>query len=130
VNANRRRLELGYARTDLRRQLVAAVLRGDKTATASLREQFAPATDEPMPEVGERCLLIGWDDEPLGVVEITDVRVVPAGRVDLPFARAEGEGFESIADWRAAHERFWSDRAITDDTLVVCERFRLMARFG
>jgi uncharacterized protein YhfF len=130
LSANQRRLELGYARTDLRRKLVEAVLRGDKTATSSLREEYEPHTDERLPEVGERCMLLGWDDEPLGVVETTDVRVVPAGRVDLRFARDEGEGFESLADWRAAHERFWADRAITDETLVVCERFRLMARFG
>jgi len=123
-------MELGDRRTDLRRQLVDAVLRGNQTATASLREQFAPNTDEPMPQVGEHLLLVGWDDEPLGVVETTEVRVVPAGRVDLRFARDEGEGFESVADWRAAHERFWSDRAITDETPVVCERFRLIARFG
>ncbi len=130
LSENRRRLELGHPRTDLRRQLVEAVLRGDKTATASLRDEYAPGTDEPMPEVGEHSLLVGWDGDPLGVVETTDVRVVPASRVDLRFARDEGEGFECIADWRAAHERFWSDRAITDETLVVCERFRLIARFG
>jgi uncharacterized protein YhfF len=83
-----------------------------------------------MPEVGEQLLLVGWDDEPLGVVETTEVSVVPAGQVDLAFARDEGEGFQRVADWRAAHERFWPDRAITDETLVVCERFRLIARFG
>jgi uncharacterized protein YhfF len=119
-------MELGHRRTDLRRQLVEAVRRGDKTATASLRDMYAPSTDEPMPAVGEQLLLVGWDDEPLGVVETTEVRVVPAGQVDLQFARDEGEGFESVADWRAAHERFWSDWAITDDTLVVCERFVLL----
>lgn len=123
-------MELGHRRTELRRQLVEAVLRGDKTATASLRDEYAPNTDEPMPEVSEHLVLVGWDDEPLGVVETTGVRVVPVSRVDLQFARDEGEGFESVADWRAAHERFWSGRAITDETLVVCERFRLIARFG
>lgn len=130
MSANQRRMELGYRRTDLRRHLVEAVLCGEKTATASLRDEYAPTTAEPLPEVGEQSLLVGWDDEPLGVVEITEVRVVPAGRVDLAFARDEGEGFESVADWRVAHEQFWSDRAITDETLVVCERFRLIARFG
>ena len=123
-------MELGHRRTDLRRQLVEAVLHGDKTATASLRDQFAPHTDEPMPHVGAQLVLVGWDDEPLGVVETTEVRVMPAGRVDLRFARDEGEGFESVADWRAAHERFWADRVVTDEMLVVCERFRLIARFG
>jgi uncharacterized protein YhfF len=129
LSANRRRLELGSARTDLRRKLVAAVLSGDKTATTSLRDDYEPHTAEPLPEVGERSLVLGWDDEPLAVVETTEVRVVAAGDVDLRFARDEGEGFKSVADWRAAHERFWSDRTITDETEVVCERFRLMARF-
>ena len=130
MSTNHRRMELGHRRTDLRRRLAEAVLRGEKTATASLRDEYAPKTDEALPEVGEQLLLVGWDDEPLGVVETIEVRVVPASQVDLRFARDEGEGFESAADWRAAHERFWSDRAITDETLVVCERFRLIARFG
>lgn len=127
---HRRRLELGRPHTDLRRRLVEAVLRGDKTATASLRDEYEPHTEEPLPAVGESCLLVGWDDEPMAVLETTEVRVVPAGQVDLRFARDEGEGFRSVADWRAAHERFWSGRGVTDETPVVCERFRLMARFG
>ena len=48
--------------------------------------------------------------------------------MDLAFARDEGEGFETVADWRAAHERFWAEREITDDTLIVAERFRLLQR--
>ena len=48
--------------------------------------------------------------------------------VDLAFARDEGEGFESVAGWRRAHEEFWSGEEITDDTLVVAERFRLVER--
>ena len=120
-------MELGYARTDLRRQLVDAVLRGEKTATAGLRSDYGP--DDRLPEAGDRSLLLGWDDEPLGVVETTEVRIVRAGDVDLQFARDEGEGFESVADWRAAHERFWAGQEITDETLVVAERFRLVERY-
>lgn len=118
--------ELGYARTPLRRALVEAVLRGEKTATAGLAADHAPHTDEPLPQPGDRWLLLGYDDEPVGVVETTEVRVVRAADVDLPFARDEGEGFESVADWRRAHERFWADRGIDDDTPIVAERFRLL----
>ena len=120
--------ELGYARTDLRRQLVDAVLRGEKTATAGLRSDFAPHTDDPLPRAGERFALLDFDDRPVAVVEATEVRVVRAGDVDLDFARDEGEGFESVEDWRRAHERFWSEHEITDDTLIVAERFRLVER--
>jgi len=120
--------ELGYARTDLRRQLVDAVLRGEKTATAGLRSDFAPHTEDPLPKAGERFALLDFDDRPVAIVETTEVRVVRAGDVDLDFARDEGEGFESVEDWRRAHERFWSEHEITDDTLIVAERFRLVER--
>ena len=119
-------MELGYARTDLRRRLVEAVLRGEKTATAGLLSDYGP--DEALAEPGDRSTLLGWDDEPIGVVEITEVRVLRAGDVDLAFARDEGEGFDTVAEWRAAHERFWAGKEITDDTLVVAERFRLVER--
>ena len=116
-------MELGYARTELRRQLVDAVLRGEKTATAGL-----PEPGESHGSAGDRCLLLGFDDEPVGVVELTEVRVLPAGEIDVQFARDEGEGFESIEDWRVAHERFF-ERPINDDTEVVAVRFRLAERF-
>lgn len=119
---------LGYPRTELRRELVEAVLRGDKTATTGLATDFAPHTNAPLPTPGDRWSLLGFDDEPVAVVETTAVKVMSAGEVDLQFARDEGEGFESVADWRAAHERFWSEHQITDETLVVCERFSLVKR--
>lgn len=122
-------LELGYRGTELRQRLVSAVLRGEKVATSSLRQEYEPYSSEPLPQTGERLVLLGYDDEPLGVVQTTDLRVLRAGDVDLEFARDEGEGFETVGQWRSAHERFWADRQITDDTLVVCERFILVERF-
>jgi len=116
--------ELGYPRTALRQKLVDAALRGDKTATAGLYEQ-----NEPLPRVGDRAVLLGFNDEPVAVVETTEVRVVRAGDVDLAFAVDEGEGFETVADWRLAHENFWADRQIDDETLIVAVRFVLVERF-
>ena len=124
-----RPMELGYRGTELRRKLVEAVLRREKIATASLRDEYVPDTDEPLPEPGETFLLLGYDDEPLGVVKTTELRVVRAADVDQQFARDEGEGFETVEQWRAAHERAWSDREITNDTLIVCEWFTLIERF-
>jgi uncharacterized protein YhfF len=64
----------------------------------------------------------------VAVVETTEVRVLRVGDVDLPFALDEGEGFETVADWRRAHVNFWADQEIDDDTLIVAERFGLVER--
>lgn len=130
--------EFGFPRTELRRDLVAAILRGEKTSTTGLVSDYQRDQD-PLPEVGERFLLIDENDAEVGIIETTEVWVTTIGQVDLPFAIDEGEGFTSVAEWRAAHERFWlsyadETRAFLgdpdwrpgDDTPVVCERFRLV----
>jgi uncharacterized protein YhfF len=100
---------------------VDAVLRGDKTATAGLAEEEEPT------QAGDRFVLLGFDDEPIGIVEVTEARIVPAGEIDLQFARDEGEGFESVEGWREAHERFF-ERPLRDDTSIAAIRFRLVER--
>ena len=57
--------------------------------------------------------------------------------VDLNHALGEGEGYTSVADWRAGDEQFWRTAAVRqalgdpdftvgDDTLVVAQEFRLV----
>lgn len=112
--------ELGYPQTELRRKLVAAVLAGEKTATAGLAEPGMPA-----PAPGTRYALHGYDDEPVAIVEVTEARIVPASEIDLRFAQDEGEGFESVEDWHAAHERFF-EQEIHPDTQIEATRFRVV----
>ena len=113
---------LGYPGTELRRQLVEAVLAGDKTATAGLHE----LAEEPT-RVGDRFRLEDEIGRPRAIVEVTEARVVPAGEIDVRFARDEGEGFQSVDDWREAHERFF-ERPIADETLIDAIRFRVVER--
>jgi uncharacterized protein YhfF len=105
-----RTLELGFPGTPLREQLVAAVLSGEKTATAGLLVD-CKRDGEPLPQVGDRSLLLDNHDEAVAVVEVTEVRVLRVADCDAAFARDEGEGFESVAEWREAHERFWRSYA-------------------
>lgn len=135
-----RKAEFGFPGTPLREQLVAAVLRGDKTATAGLLVDYE-RDGEPLPEVGERYAVVDNDGRDVAVIEITEVRVRRIGDTDEQFARDEGEGFESVPQWRDAHDRFWRSYAdeirahlgdpdwhVNDDTLYVAERFRLVER--
>jgi uncharacterized protein YhfF len=114
-------LGLGYPGTDLRRQLVAAVLSGAKTATAGLAGEEEPTA------VGARYRVEDETGEPRAIVEVTEARVVPASEIDLAFARDEGEGFESVEGWRQAHERFF-ERPIDADTMIEAIRFRVVER--
>ena len=117
---------LGRPRTELRRQLVDAALRGEKTATAGLLAEYEADGEQPE-TVGSRAALLGYDDEPVAVVEITESRVVPAAEIDTRFARDEGEGYASTSEWRAAHERFFG-RSIEPGTEIVAIRFRVVER--
>jgi uncharacterized protein YhfF len=118
--------ELAHPRTKLRRQLVDAVLRGEKIATAGLAAEYEAEGEQPEP-AGSRCELLGYDDEPVAVVEVTESRLIPAGEIDEQFARDEGEGFETVDDWREAHERFFG-RPIGPETQIVAVRFRVVER--
>jgi uncharacterized protein YhfF len=116
--------ELGYPRTELRRQLVDAVLRGEKTATAGLLEEYDAEGAQPE-SAGSRAALLGYENEPVAVIEVTESRIVLAQEIDEEFARDEGEGYESVEDWRVAHERFFG-RCIETTTEIVAIRFRVV----
>ncbi|HEV7134887.1 MAG TPA: ASCH domain-containing protein [Gaiellaceae bacterium] len=118
--------ELAHPRTELRRQLVAAVLAGDKTTTSGLWSEYE-AEGEPMPAAGDRFVLHDFDDEAVAIVEVVEARRIPASEIDVAFARDEGEGFETVDDWRVAHEQFF-EQPIGPDTEVVAIRFRVAER--
>uniref|UniRef100_A0AAU2VBX6 ASCH domain-containing protein n=1 Tax=Streptomyces sp. NBC_00003 TaxID=2903608 RepID=A0AAU2VBX6_9ACTN len=122
----------------LRDQLVSAVLSGSKTSTTGLLADYEYAGD-PLPYVGERSRIIDSAGEAVAVIEVTDVRVLPLAEVDLQHVIDEGEGDESVAGWRANHEKFWRSPEmletlgdpsfrVTDETLVIATRFRLVER--
>jgi uncharacterized protein YhfF len=116
--------ELGHPGTELRRQLVDAVLAGEKTATAGLWSEYE-AEGEAVPSAGDRFVMHDFDDAPVAIVEVTDAKRVPASEIDADFARDEGEGFESVEDWRVAHESFFR-QPIAPETEIVAVRFRVV----
>ncbi|MEV6951966.1 ASCH domain-containing protein [Streptomyces sp. NPDC051183] len=129
--------ELGFP-GPLRDMLVAAVLSGAKTSTTGLLQWYETA-GEPLPAAGGRFAMVDSDERAVAVLEITDVRVLRLADVDLRHALDEGEGYTSVAEWRASHEGFWHSAplreelgdpefTVDDDTPVVAERFRIVAR--
>jgi uncharacterized protein YhfF len=124
----------------LRDKLVAAILQGEKTSTSGLLIEYRHY-GEALPEVGERELLVDSDERGVAVIETTEVRQLPLAEVDLQHAVDEGEGFTSVAQWRAAHEDFWHsekmravlgnpDFTVDAETIVLAQRFRVVERLS
>jgi uncharacterized protein YhfF len=120
----------------LRDQLVAAVIAGAKTTTTGLLDDYE-RDGEPLSRVGDREVVIDSAGEPVTLIEVTAVRVLRVGDVDLAHAVGEGEGYTTVAEWRAGHEDFWhsaemrayvGDPAFTvnDDTMAVAVEFRVV----
>ncbi len=122
----------------LRDQLVAAVLAGEKTTTTGLVADYEHENEnEPLPVPGLRQVVVDSASRPVAVIETTAVRVMRPGDVDLNHALGEGEGYASVAEWRAGHEQFWHSAemrqalgdplfTVGDDTLIVAQEFRLI----
>ena len=120
----------------LRDQLVAAILDGSKTTTTGLLVDFEQ-DGSALPQPGLRQAVVDSAGNRVAVIELTAVRVVRLADVDLAHAVGEGEGYTSVAEWRAGHEEFWHsaelraalgdpDFTVDDDTLLVTEEFRLV----
>ena len=120
----------------LRDQLVAAIVAGTKTTTSGLVAAYE-LEQEPLPHPGLRQVVVDSAGKPVAVIETTEVRIVRLADVDLAHALGEGEGYTSVAEWRAGHEEFWHSAdmrqvmddpefAVGDDTLVVAQTFRLV----
>jgi uncharacterized protein YhfF len=120
----------------LRDQLVAAILDGSKITTTGLMADYEHER-EPLPHPGLREAVVDSTGERVAVIETTAVRVIRLADVDLAHALGEGEGYTSVAEWRAGHEQFWHSAemrealdapafTVSDDTLVVAQTFRLL----
>jgi len=114
-------------------ELAALVVAGTKRATASLPIQLESEGVAP-PAAGDVSIVMRGDGTPVGIIETTDVRLVPFGEVDAGFAATEGEGDGSLAYWREAHTDFFGrvvarlGGRLDDASVVLCERFRLLCR--
>lgn len=124
----------------VRDQLVAAILSGAKTTTSALLVGYE-RDNEPLPEAGQRQAVLDSHGDRVAAIELTEVSVIRLAEVGTQHARDEGEGFDTVAQWRAGHEEFWHSPEIRaelgdpgftvdDDTLVVAQRFRLVQLAG
>jgi uncharacterized protein YhfF len=108
---------------ELADELAALVLAGTKTATCSA------FSDGPSTEVGKRMVMLDGSGRSLAVIETVELTQRRFNDVDAAFAYNEGEGDRSLAYWRQAHRRYFIRLGqFAEDTLLYCERFRVVER--
>lgn len=107
--------------------LARLVVEGKKKATTS-GYIFYEIEKEALPKAGDYSIVLNSQDEPVAIIEIQSVKVLPMNEVTEDFALAEGEG--DYQYWWDAHEKFFTtslkeyNKEFSPNMLVVCERFK------
>ena len=116
---------------DMANELGNLIARGIKTATCSALWEWE-AEGKPIPQEGLITIVLDGAEQPLCIVETTEVTIRKYNEVDAEFAQAEGEGDFSLEYWRQAHRNFFSrtlskiEREFSEEMPLVCERFQLI----
>jgi uncharacterized protein YhfF len=82
--------------------------------------------------VGDFHIILDGQDQPVCIIQTTDLLVKPFDEVDEAYAALEGEGDGSLEYWREAHWAFFAEecqklnREPDTKMPVLCETFRLV----
>ena len=116
---------------ELMDELIQLVLIGKKIATCGSLWEWEDE-GKPLPKVGDVWVELDGNGNPVCITETTEVMIRKYNEVDAQFAHDEGEGDQSLNDWREAHRDFFSrvlrkiGKEFSEDMPLVCERFRVI----
>jgi len=103
-------------------RLLRFVLAGSKRATCW------SVADGQQTHVGKRMMVLDGAGVPRAVVETVELEQRRFCDVDLQFALDEGEGDETLEDWRAGHRAYFERNGGFDPGMLLwCVRFRLVS---
>jgi uncharacterized protein YhfF len=107
------------------------VLAGTKTATGSLLWSYE-ADGKRLPEAGDHSIVTAGADDPVCIIETSEVRIVAFDEAGAEWARDGGEGDRSLATWRELYWRYIVSecgrigREPSPQAPLVMERFRVV----
>jgi uncharacterized protein YhfF len=114
-------------------EIVPLVLSGTKTATGAVLWAYE-ADGKRLPEIGDHSIVTAGADDPVCIIETTEVRILPFDEVGADWARDGGEGDRSLAFWRDLYWRYVESecrrigREPSPKAPLVMERFRVVYR--
>jgi uncharacterized protein YhfF len=102
-------------------RLAALVAAGAKRATCW------PINDGQQTEIGKQMVVLDGSGNPRAVIETVELTRRRFDEVDLQFALDEGEGDETLEQWRVGHRAYFEcEGDFAPDMLLWCERFKLV----
>ncbi len=106
-------------------RLLAFVLGDSKRATCW------SVADGQQTHLGKQMVVLDGTGKPRAVIETVELEQRRFCDVDLQFARDEGEGDETLEDWRRGHQNYFARNGGFDPEMMLwCERFRLVEVIG
>lgn len=110
-------------------ELAELVVKDKKVGTTSAVSLYEH--DEPMPYVGALSIVLNSAEQPVAVIETTQVEKIRFDDVTPEHARLEGEGDLSLSYWRQVHKDIFESlfqselgRPFNGDELVIFETFK------
>ena len=106
-------------------RLLGFVLGGSKRATCW------SVADGQQTHVGKKMVVLDGAGKPRAVIETVELEQRRFCDVDWQFALDEGEGDETLEDWRQGHQAYFIRNGGFDPEMVLwCEQFRLVEVIG
>lgn len=106
-------------------RLLGFVLGGSKRATCW------SVADGQQTHLGKQMVVLDGFGKPRAVVETVGLEQRRFCDVDWQFAHDEGEGDETLGDWRRGHQNYFERNGGFDPEMMLwCERFRLVEVIG
>jgi uncharacterized protein YhfF len=106
-------------------RLLAFVIGGSKRATCW------SIADGQQTHIGKKMVVLDGSGRPRAVVETVNLEQRRFCDVNLQFALDEGEGEETLDDWREGHRAYFErNGGFNPEMMLWCERFRLVQVIG
>ncbi len=115
------------------KEISELVLDGTKTVTGSVLWSHE-ADGKPLARPGDRWIVTNGRDDPVCIIQTTEVCIIPFDEVGEEYARDGGEGDRSLLSWR---KMYWEyivsecariGRDPTEKAPLVMERFKVVYR--
>jgi len=114
-------------------ELLAHVLKGEKTGTSSLHLLYGLELEETkLPEVGDYSVVLDGKDQAQAIICTKVVDILPYSQVSEVHGYLEGEGDRTLKYWRSVHQPFFEQELeeyelpFSEDMLIVYELFEVV----